>query len=359
MPLAVAALAAFAVLLVLLLIAAPLPVLLGAGLAAAALPQSEPSALAIAEIPAPLLPRYQRSPGCDGLPWQVVAGIGWAESRHARIGGARADPATGDVRPHIVGIALDGRRSAAIHAPPGGSPWHADTVWDHAVGPMQFITTTWATWGVDASGDGIASPHNVFDAIASAGRYLCGGRPRLDGPEAIAKAVRRYNPSDRYVADVLAKAYAYGMVDGGDPVDNVGPRADLSAVGPMLHGDAGIVVAYAFAQLGKPYVYAAAGPDSFDCSGLTLAAYERVGVRLPHRADIQVRYGRPVDWRREPIHPGDLLFLRGGRPVHDYGHVGIAVSATHWIQAPRTGEVVKLERTPQSRLQAVRRILVA
>jgi len=78
----------------------------------------------------------------------------------------------------------------------------------------------------------------------------------------------------------------------------------------------------------------------------------------PHRADIQVRYGRPVNWRRERIRPGDLLFLRGGRPAHDYGHVGIAVSATQWVHAPRTGDNVKRAAIPVNRLQVVRRIII-
>ena len=330
------------------------PMLVAAAMANLATAQTEPSALARSEIPGLLLPHYQRAPACEGLPWQLIAAIGWVETRHATSDGAHVDPPTGDVQPRIVGIALDGARSAAIRVPPGGSPWHGDQAWDHAVGPMQFITGTWARWGLDASGDGLASPHNAYDAIAAAGRHLCNGRPRLDSPEA---AIRRYNPSDRYIDDVLAKAHTYGMVDGGDPVAGLRPPGDLTAVGPMVRGDARVVVSYALAQLGKPYVYAADGPDSFDCSGLVLAAYAQIGVRLPHRADIQVRYGRPVDWRREPIKPGDLIFLRGGRPVHDYGHVGVAIDAKLWIHAPRTGDVVKIAALP-TRIQSVRRIVV-
>jgi hypothetical protein len=331
------------------------PALAAAAMANLATSQTEPSALARSEIPGLLLLHYQRASACEGLPWQVIAAIGWVETRHGTFGGAHVDPSTGDVQPRIVGIALDGTRSAAIRVPPGGSSWHGDPVWDHAVGPMQFITATWARWGVDASGDGHASPHNAYDAIATAGQYLCNGRPRLDSTEA---AIRRYNPSGRYVEEVLAKAHAYGMVDGGDPVAGLRPPGDLTAVGPMVRGDARVVVSYALAQLGKPYVYAADGPGAFDCSGLTLAAYAQIGIRLPHRADIQVRYGRPVDWHREPIQPGDLLFLRGGRPVRDYGHVGIAISASEWAHSPRTGDVVKRARIPRGRLQAVRRILV-
>ena len=144
---------------------------------------------------------------------------------------------------------------------------------------MQFITATWTAWGIDASHDGIASPHNAFDAIATAGRYLCNGRARIGSIEA---AIRRYNPSARYVADVLARASAYGLVEGGDPVSSAAPPIDPSAAGPVLRGDAARVVAYALAQIGDPYVYAADGPDAFDCSGLTMAAYAQIGIRLPH-----------------------------------------------------------------------------
>ena len=115
----------------------------------------------------------------------------------------------------------------------------------------------------------------------------------------------------------------------------------------------------ALSVLGRPYVFGATGPDAFDCSGLTMAAYAQIGVRLPHRADVQVRYGKPIDWHRDMIKPGDLLFLRGGRPVHDYGHVGIAVSRYQWVQAPRTGDRVKVAPLPYDRLQAVRRLLLA
>jgi cell wall-associated NlpC family hydrolase len=337
-------------------LACGLPLLFAATLAMAD-EQTVPSARARAEIPASLLARYQQSPACSGLPWQVVAAIGYVESRHATTGGGYVDPGSGNVSPRIVGIALDGTRSAAIRVPSGGSPWHPDPVWDHATGPMQFITGTWVAWAVDASGDGLASPHNAYDAIASAGRYLCGGKRRLDGPDAIAAAIRRYNPSARYVQAVLAKAYAYGMTDGGDPVGAIPAAGNPAVSGPVIHGNVRPVVAYALAHVGDPYVWGAKGPNAFDCSGLTLAAYRQIGIRLPHRSSLQVRYGEPVAWRREPVEPGDLLFLRGGRPAHDFGHVGVAISRAQWVQAPRTGDVVKLGSLPYDRLQAVRRLV--
>jgi cell wall-associated NlpC family hydrolase len=319
--------------------------------------QSRPSTVALGEIPGPLLNAYREAPACQGLPWQVIAGIGWTESHHGTIRGARLDPASGDTTPPIVGVALDGGGTAAVPVPRSGSPWHGDRVWDHAVGPMQFITTTWAAWGIDASGDGNASPHNAYDAIATAGRFLCNNRDQLPDADAVQAAIRRYNNSTAYVDAVLDKAYAYGMTDGGDPVVPGALAAGPAGRGPTIRGDAGSIVAYARAQLGDPYVWGAEGPDAFDCSGLTLAAYRTTGIRLPHRSARQVRYGRAVNWRSEPIRPSDLLFLRGGKPVHDYGHVGIATSSSTWINAPRTGLTVNEADIPFRRIQAVRRLV--
>jgi cell wall-associated NlpC family hydrolase len=119
------------------------------------------------------------------------------------------------------------------------------------------------------------------------------------------------------------------------------------------------VVTYALAQLGKPYQFGRAGPGSFDCSGLTLAAFGTVGVRLPHKAAWQARLGSPVDWRREVVRPGDLVFTRGGRPRHDLGHVGLALSATEWVVAPSPGRTVTRQPIPFGRVQRVRRLVTA
>lgn len=343
------------------MMAAP-PLLIAAVSAAASNVASPPSAAALRVIPPALLTAYERAPTCAGLPWQVVAGIGFEESRHATAGGAHLDLATGDVRPPIVGMSLNGAAgTAAIHVPAGGSPWHSDPVWDHATGPMQFITTTWTAWGVDASpsnGTGPASPHNAFDAIATTGAYLCNHRARLDGLDDLRAAIRRYNASDLYVTAVLDKAYLYGMVDGGDLTGSVYPPDNPEAGGPVIAGNVAPVVNYAIANLGDPYVWGAEGPDAFDCSGLTMAAYQQIGIRLPHRSALQVRYGQPINWHTQPIKAGDLLFMRGSIPVQDYGHVGIAISPTQWINAARSGTPVARGPIPTSRLQAVRRLVL-
>jgi len=92
------------------------------------------------------------------------------------------------------------------------------------------------------------------------------------------------------------------------------------------------VVNYALKQKGKSYVYGAAGPNSFDCSGLTMAAYARVGISLPHSAHLQAKYGRAVS--RNALVPGDLLFFY--TPI---SHVGIYIGNGQMIHAstPATG----------------------
>jgi peptidoglycan DL-endopeptidase CwlO len=117
------------------------------------------------------------------------------------------------------------------------------------------------------------------------------------------------------------------------------------------------LVDFALAQVGLPYRFAAAGPQAFDCSGLTMAAYRALGIELPHKSERQVGLGRAVEWSSEPIKAGDLIFTTGSRPVHAYGHVGLAISDSEWVVAPRSGRRVTREPIPFGRIDAVRRVL--
>ena len=117
------------------------------------------------------------------------------------------------------------------------------------------------------------------------------------------------------------------------------------------------VVAFALAQVGKPYRFFTAGPGSFDCSGLTRAAYARIGVSLVHHSASQARQGVAVDFVNQPIRAGDLVFMstRGATRIN---HVGIAVSSTTWVQArsPALGVSVG-PLPPDSQIIAVRRFV--
>lgn len=118
------------------------------------------------------------------------------------------------------------------------------------------------------------------------------------------------------------------------------------------------VVDFAKAQVGKPYVFNTAGPATYDCSGLTKASYAAVGVKLPHQSLQQSKLGTAIDWKTTPIQAGDLIFTFSSANPTQISHVGIAISATQWIEAPNSGTVVRISRIPSAtRIQAVRRFL--
>jgi cell wall-associated NlpC family hydrolase len=113
--------------------------------------------------------------------------------------------------------------------------------------------------------------------------------------------------------------------------------APAPPVAPAPNGGAAAAVAFAYAQLGKPYVYAAAGPDAYDCSGLTMAAWRAGGVSLPHYSGAQ--YSRLRKVPMSALLPGDLVFWGPGGS----DHVAIYVGAGKIISAPYTGAVVRLQ----------------
>jgi cell wall-associated NlpC family hydrolase len=119
-----------------------------------------------------------------------------------------------------------------------------------------------------------------------------------------------------------------------------------------------LVLAFAIEQRGKPYRFNAAGPDAFDCSGLVRAAFLKVGISLPHQSLLQSTYGTAVDWTKEPIRAGDLVFTYSTANPTVISHVGIATSATTWIQAPQSNDVVRTGPLPvSSKIVAVRRVI--
>ncbi|GAA4913051.1 NlpC/P60 family protein [Stackebrandtia albiflava] len=102
-----------------------------------------------------------------------------------------------------------------------------------------------------------------------------------------------------------------------------------------IPGDRGLVVRHAMAQLGKSYVWATSGPDTYDCSGLMLAAYNAIGIGLPHNAAAQ--YNMSTRISRDALQPGDLVFYNG------LAHVAMYIGDGYVIHAPTTGDVVKIQ----------------
>jgi hypothetical protein len=146
-------------------------------------------------------------PGCQ-LPWTLLAGIGRVESDHGRYGGARLG-ADGYSRPRIIGLQLDGAGPVAAIRDTDDGKLDGDKIWDRAVGPMQFIPSTWELAARDGDGDGEMSPHDLDDAAAAAAAYLCSGSGSLLYPSSQSAAIYRYNQDDYYVALVQAFEVGY------------------------------------------------------------------------------------------------------------------------------------------------------
>jgi membrane-bound lytic murein transglycosylase B len=148
-------------------------------------------------------------PGCH-LGWPLLAAISQVESRHGRYRGAVVD-AAGTVSPTIYGPLLDGTKGARVADTDQGS-LDGDPNVDRAVGPMQFIPSTWEQWKADGNGDGLADPNNYYDAALAAARYLCARNIALASPDGLRTAVRRYGGSQAYVDAVLGQAARYAQV---------------------------------------------------------------------------------------------------------------------------------------------------
>ena len=131
--------------------------------------------------------------------------------------------------------------------------------------------------------------------------------------------------------------------------------AGASGVG----GRVGKVLDFALAQVGKAYQFNTSGPTTFDCSGLTMAAYAEIGISLPHYSAAQAMYGTAIDWTTKDVRPGDLVFLETTDGSGIIGHVGIATSATSYVHATRTGDFVRVSAIPfdSGRVVAVRRMV--
>ncbi len=145
-------------------------------------------------------------PSCH-LSWATLAGIGRIESDHGRYGGARLND---DGRPStpIIGVPLDGSPGVKAISDTDGGRFDGDPSVDRAVGPMQFIPSTWRRWTSDGDLDGTGDPQQIDDAALAAGRYLCAGDRDLSTPDDWWAAVFSYNNSVPYGQKV------YGLADG-------------------------------------------------------------------------------------------------------------------------------------------------
>jgi len=144
------------------------------------------------------------NPACR-VTWTTLAAIGWVETHNGTYGGSVVG-ADGVVRPAIVGPALDGAGARALVRSTDGGALDGDRVYDRAVGPMQFIPTTWRSYGR-------GNPSDFDAAAAAAARYLCAVDDAASS-SGWRRAVLAYNRSDAYVGDVYAAAQWYAANSG-------------------------------------------------------------------------------------------------------------------------------------------------
>ncbi|WP_330309853.1 MULTISPECIES: bifunctional lytic transglycosylase/C40 family peptidase [unclassified Streptomyces] len=265
-------------------------------------------------------------PKCSGMRWSVIAGIGKVESNHA---GGRTIAASGDITPRILGPRLDG---SGVGGNTDNGRWDGDTAYDRAVGPIQFIPSTWeGPSGADGNGDGTKDPNNAFDAALGTALYLCGtGKSDLSDDAQLRKAILRYNHASSYADKVLGFIHQY---------DQLAPAVTTGDT--SVGGKAGAVIAAALAQQGTPYVWGGGdihGPTNggYDCSGLMVYAfYKGAHVTLPRTSQAMRSVGIKV--ARADMQPGDLIVFNNDGA---WGHVGLYIGDGKMVNAPRTGKTV-------------------
>jgi cell wall-associated NlpC family hydrolase len=217
-----------------------------------------------------------------------------------------------------------------------------------AQGIAQFIPGTWASHGLDGDGDGDRDVWDPNDAIPSAASYDCklasyvkdvpGDQTKNmlasynAGAYAVIKygGVPPYKETQNYVKTITTLEESFAA-----PVSRVDPSKQAAGA-----------IYYAQKKLGTPYLWGGTGTAEqggrFDCSGLTQASYESVGITLPRVANDQYNAG-PHPARSELL-PGDLVFFSkdptNSRAIH---HVGIYVGGGYMIDAPRTGAVIRFD----------------
>ncbi|MFJ5680300.1 NlpC/P60 family protein [Streptomyces sp. NPDC093097] len=252
----------------------------------------------VGDIPPQMLTLYRQAApaACRGLDWSVLAAVGKVETDHGRHPTMRSEAG--------------------------------------AVGPMQFLPSTFTAYAhpVPPGGAAPPTPWDPADAVYAAARMLCANGAKTDTEDGLYRAIYSYNHADWYVRRVLGQAHAYAAA---------APRPGEGEGGG---GSGNAIMQAALGQLGVPYVWGGGtinGPSGggFDCSGLTSYAVHqgtRHRVVLPRTSQEQRHAGTPVP--RDQMQPGDLIIF----DKEGWGHVGIYAGGFRMVDAPRPGKAVEV-----------------
>lgn len=294
----------------------------GFGLPAYGQPRNQSLRTPAGPIPAPIKALYGAAAARYRLPWQLLAGIGMAETRH---GANNATSSAG------------------------------------AQGLMQFMPATFAAYGVDGDGDGRTDIHSDADSVFAAANYLVASGARK-GPDGVLDALWAYNHSTSYRNDVLFFAWSY-LRDGG--ADMGGSTSGCSGAGQSLSTTAtGVwadVISFALSKVGVyPYSWGGGGLDGpsygtgdgagisgFDCSSFVrFVVYQKTGVVLPRDSRSQAQYfqSRGVLTRtndRLQLQAGDVVFFARGSTLGSIYHVAIVTKPGWIVEEPGNGRYVQ------------------
>ena len=219
------------------------------------------------------------------------------------------------------------------------------------------------------------SPEELLGKLeaASLAAHLTGGPPKGDAALAEAEAAEALALEAKTAAEAAEATAATSAADVqrrqgelqgqiaqvSEALENLTPEQrelltgieDYSGDVSIPAGDIGAMLEFALAQRGKPYIWGATGPDTYDCSGLVQTAFRAAGVNMPRVSRQQATVGIRVD--RANVRPGDLVFY--GNPVH---HVVIAIDSTYAVHAPSFGDVVKISKIDRIEpIAVIRRII--
>ncbi|MDE3721689.1 bifunctional lytic transglycosylase/C40 family peptidase [Nocardiopsis sp. N85] len=279
------------------------------------------SGYAMDSIPENYLKLYQEAGEDRGIPWNILAGVGQVESHHGRWEGP------GITEGHNDWGAAGPMQFGSLDGSAAGNSWGGE--------PIQPVEDRPENgYGVDGNGDGIVNVYDPGDAIPAAADYLIAHGIQDD----VRKAIYGYNHAWWYVDDVLewAERYADGDFNTSDPI-RTAVLCELDENGAPI-GRAPdeltqAVIDWALDQRGKPYIWGGTGPHGYDCSGLTMKAYESIGVTIPRVSQDQWKFGPEIPIGEEQ--PGDLVFFdvtRAGEPPGP-GHMAMVIGDGLMVEA--------------------------
>ncbi len=285
------------------------------------LEQAESSSYAEDSVPENYLELYKETGEDKGIPWNILAGVGQVESKHGRWDGP------GITEGHNDWGAAGPMQFGALDGSAAGNSWGGEPIMNVEDRPEDG-------YGQDGDDDGVVNVYDPADAIPAAADYLLNHGAEDD----MRQAIYGYNHAWWYVDDVMewADRYADGDFDTSSSVETA-VNCELNEEGePIAQAPDDLtqaVVDWAMGQRGKPYVWGGTGPNGFDCSGLTMKAYESIGVTVPRVSQAQWEFGPKVPQGEEQ--PGDLVFFdvqRSGEPSGP-GHMGMVIGDGLMVEA--------------------------